>query len=414
MGRFEQVATTGGNNQLQSDGVHLYFYDDEGNLFVRFTDHPTSGTPGQLDSNDFDFFFYEWDYRNRLTAVNYCPTYSAAMTNDPDEVVEYFYDYRNRLVRRTLDDDGDGTIDNSTVFIQDGNQIALQFDKTGTAAAATSDLSHRYLWGPAVDEILADEAVNSGADQTPGTADDVLWTLTDHLNTVRDLAEFDGDDTTIENHREFDAFGNLESETNSAIDCIFAFTARLYDETTDLQNNLNRWYDASVGRWLSEDPIGFAAEDANLYRYVGNSTVNDVDPLGLDRRLVTLLLGHAIIEIHNAQQDPIYLEFGPDGFTISDTTEYEIKIWELPEIRTAPTSTWIPSTPAQDQQLIDLWKWLEKERRKGQAEEKDRHNYKRIMSDPSLKKSGPCRSNSNNFIIPAEENRENQKYSRQC
>ncbi len=31
-----------------------------------------------------------------------------------------------------------------------------------------------------------------------------------------------------------------------------------------------RWYDPTVGRWLTEDVVGFAA-DCNLYRYVGNS-----------------------------------------------------------------------------------------------------------------------------------------------
>jgi len=27
--------------------------------------------------------------------------------------------------------------------------------------------------------------------------------------------------------------------------------------------------DAAVGKWISEDPIGFAVEDTNLVRYVG-------------------------------------------------------------------------------------------------------------------------------------------------
>jgi RHS repeat-associated protein len=48
--------------------------------------------------------------------------------------------------------------------------------------------------------------------------------------------------------------------------------------------NFNRWYDATLGRWISEDPIGFAASDANLYRYVANSTTNLVDPNGLQQR----------------------------------------------------------------------------------------------------------------------------------
>jgi hypothetical protein len=36
------------------------------------------------------------------------------------------------------------------------------------------------------------------------------------------------------------------------------------DEETRLQNNWNRWYDSRVGRWISEDPIGFWGTDVNL------------------------------------------------------------------------------------------------------------------------------------------------------
>ena len=44
--------------------------------------------------------------------------------------------------------------------------------------------------------------------------------------------------------------------------------------------NQSRWYDSTVGRWLGQDPIGFAGGDANLYRYVGNGPQNASDPTG--------------------------------------------------------------------------------------------------------------------------------------
>ena len=43
--------------------------------------------------------------------------------------------------------------------------------------------------------------------------------------------------------------------------------------------------------FLSEDPIGFNAGDANLYRYVFNNPVNAIDPLGLGE---TLLIGTGV------------------------------------------------------------------------------------------------------------------------
>jgi RHS repeat-associated protein len=108
---------------------------------------------------------------------------------------------------------------------------------------------------------------------------------------VRDVVDSNGD---LRIHRNFDAFGNIVDEThydaNGAVvtggqagyvDEAFAFTGRYFDKSTGLQNNLNRWYDPDVGRWLSEDPIGFAAGDANLYRYVGNEPTMGTDATGL-------------------------------------------------------------------------------------------------------------------------------------
>jgi len=86
--------------------------------------------------------------------------------------------------------------------------------------------------------------------------------------------------TTVVNHLIYDAFGRVTAESNPAIDSLFLFTARPFDPDTGLQNNLNRWYDPSVGRWISEDPIGFNGGDGNLYRYVGNGVLDAIDPIG--------------------------------------------------------------------------------------------------------------------------------------
>jgi RHS repeat-associated protein len=43
----------------------------------------------------------------------------------------------------------------------------------------------------------------------------------------------------------------------------------------------NRYLDFATGRFVSEDPSGYKGGDANLYRYVGNNPVNQVDPSGL-------------------------------------------------------------------------------------------------------------------------------------
>jgi RHS repeat-associated protein len=262
--------TTGSNNRLLSDGTYRYLYDAEGNRTHRFID---TNQNGQLDQGDTDITQYTWDHRNRLVKVEHRPHYAAAV----DKVVEYFYDHQNRWVRRAIDADGNGHLDGRRIFVYDGNQIVLDFWRNNSQDLQIGHLRQRYLWGPAVDQILAEETVDGG------TADLVQWTLTDHLNTVRDIAKYDPDDdmTTVVNHLIYDAFGRVTSESNPAVDSLFLFTARPFDSDTQLQNNLNRWYDPTVGRWLSEDPIGFAAGDENLYRYVGNRIAIYADPSGL-------------------------------------------------------------------------------------------------------------------------------------
>jgi RHS repeat-associated protein len=53
------------------------------------------------------------------------------------------------------------------------------------------------------------------------------------------------------------------------------------DEATGLYFYRARYYDAIVGRFIGEDAIVFTAGDANLYRYVVNSPINLVDPMGM-------------------------------------------------------------------------------------------------------------------------------------
>ena len=171
---------------------------------------------------------------------------------------------------------GVATVSENRRFVYDGNQIVLQLDRTDGNAMAASDLSHRYLWGPAVDQLMADEQVSN--------SDLVVWALTDQENSVRDLATYSSGTTTIVTDQIFSAYGQIVSQrnltTNPMVTCLFGYTGRPFDAATGLQDNDNRWYDAVTGRWLSQDPIGFFGRDANLYRYCGNSPTNHVDPSG--------------------------------------------------------------------------------------------------------------------------------------
>jgi RHS repeat-associated protein len=61
----------------------------------------------------------------------------------------------------------------------------------------------------------------------------------------------------------------------AAVDQMFGFTGQELDAATGLYNYNARWYDPAMGRFISEDPSGFDAGDANFYRYVGNVPIGN-------------------------------------------------------------------------------------------------------------------------------------------
>ncbi|MFN9200140.1 MAG: RHS repeat-associated core domain-containing protein, partial [Planctomycetaceae bacterium] len=67
----------------------------------------------------------------------------------------------------------------------------------------------------------------------------------------------------------YDTIGQIVSQTNSQFQPWFAYTGREWDPAAGLYFYRARWYDPRADRFLSEDPLGFAAGDVNLNRYVG-------------------------------------------------------------------------------------------------------------------------------------------------
>lgn len=141
-------------------------------------------------------------------------------------------------------------------------------------------LTTRYLNGPntsAYDHFfstLAEEDITSTTSEGTLTFDllDMEGTLTDIANSSGALAD----------HLEYNAYGQLFSESNPSVLHLGGYAGGLYDPTTGLVYFIERWYDPRATVWVSGDPIGFAAGDMDLTRYAGNKPTNARDPSGLD------------------------------------------------------------------------------------------------------------------------------------
>jgi RHS repeat-associated protein len=100
--------------------------------------------------------------------------------------------------------------------------------------------------------------------------------------------------------------------------------------TTGLYYDHARFYDASAGRFLSQDSKGFAAGDTNLYRYVNNAPTDAIDPSGLDKTTVVTKLQPIIPKMPNPNIPDGWIvnvggtiETGPGQIVIGVSVTYE-------------------------------------------------------------------------------------------
>jgi RHS repeat-associated protein len=179
-----------------------------------------------------------WDYENRMTEAATRRTKT-----------RYKYDALGRRVQRFQT----GGTEN-TKFTYDGLDVLVD-DNAGTLT--------KYLNGPGIDNKLR---------ATTGST--TSYFLADHLGSTNGLADSTG---AVTASNSYDSFGN---PSNTSFPSRYQFTGRELDPFTGLHYYRARWYDSNLGRFISEDPAGFA-DSTNLYSYVGNRPIHFTDPLGL-------------------------------------------------------------------------------------------------------------------------------------
>ena len=148
-------------------------------------------------------------------------------------------------------------------YIYDGEDILLEY---GESAPGVNTFVARYSHGDQVDQPLAVKRAGIG----------FFYYHADHQGSIINLTNSSG---TIANSYLYDAYGRTLTVFES-VSQPFTYTGRELDSESGLYYYRARYYDPNTGRFLGEDPIGFAAGDQNLYRYVLNNPVNLTDPDG--------------------------------------------------------------------------------------------------------------------------------------
>ena len=216
--------TINNSNEVTAAGSSSYTYDNNGNTLTK-----TDGTGTTT---------FTWDFENHLTSVH--PPSQTTVT--------FKYDPFGKRIQK-----------GGSVYLYDGANLIEEADAAG-------GLVTRYVFGTGIDEPL-------------GAYRGTTWEFyqADGLGSITSLSSISG---TISNNYTYDSFGNVTSSTG-AFTQPFRYTGREWDAETSLYYYRARYYDSNVGRFLSEDPIGFKA-GVNFYAYVFNRSTRSSDPFGRD------------------------------------------------------------------------------------------------------------------------------------
>ena len=203
----------------------------------------------------------------------------------------------------------------STRFFYDGVSQLKQVQELDRSGVITDDVSYVWVGGRPIQkrETATGRLLESynGEEQTLYAADGTLtryFLLKDYLGSV--VAKTDVSGNILE-RIDYDAYGQrkqrqVRDASGTLIDADihtttlpFGYAGYFEHQRSGLNLTRFRAYDASLGRWLSKDPIAELG-GLNLYQYVNGNPVSATDPLGLTPQLllaVPIALGQIAVPV---------------------------------------------------------------------------------------------------------------------
>ena len=238
---------------------------------------------------------YSYDANGNMTSVQ--------STGDVTGTQTYTYNYRNQLVEYT------DSSNNTTTYTYDGNGMRISKTK--------GNVNTQYYWDRG---YVSNEATGANVTATnhigaQGIFARTIGTTAHYLfkNGHGDVENIYPQETGATSSYTYDAYGNIYRYSPTYNDNIpITYTGEYLDEESGLIYLRNRYYNPSIGRFITEDPI---KDGFNWYAYCSGNPVTFVDPTGLDAIFIldsdaVYDLGHASLVVQDEFGDWYYFYWG--------------------------------------------------------------------------------------------------------
>ena len=217
---------------------------------------------------------YIYDAWNRLVGVR------ADNSGDPGTLIaEYSYDGLNRRIEKEVTA---GSVDTHYYYNDEWQMLEeRQVDGTGTTIE-----SNDYVWSARyIDSPIVRFHDDNGDGDCEDAGDNTHYYTTDANHNI--TAVIDASTGNVVTYYTYTPYGEP-----TAYDAAWSnpaaptedgplYCGYFFDAESELYQVRNRYYDSSIGGFVTRDPIGYEGEDSNLYRYVQNNPIIYSDAKGL-------------------------------------------------------------------------------------------------------------------------------------
>ncbi|MBF0246219.1 MAG: RHS repeat-associated core domain-containing protein, partial [Planctomycetes bacterium] len=255
------TTTTHATNAFVPADPESFTYDDDGN---------------QTQDGRFN---YTWNGENRLIRAQ---TRGDLSSEVAIQRIDFAYDHQGRrFQKKVYTDHGSGfVLDYERRYIYDGWNLIAELD-------GSNNLVKRYLWGldlsgslqgaGGVGGLLAMEVVAGTNSISAGNS--YFFSYDGNGNPVLLVNTTTG---KVDQRYAYSPFGQQLLSASGDVDNDFLFSTKYRDCETGLIYYGYRYYSAEMGRWLNRDPIE-GEGGLNLYGFVGNDPIGQIDVLGFYR-----------------------------------------------------------------------------------------------------------------------------------